>query len=51
MAAELSEEQKLLDELSLRVVEDEVRTAKQAAADQHRKMRKRGRRWEEDGDG
>ena len=51
MAAELSEEQKLLDELSLRVLEDEVRTAKQAAADQHRKMRKRGRRWEEDGDG
>ena len=44
MAAELSEEQKLLDELSLQVVEDRVRTAKQAAADQHRKMRKRGRR-------
>ena len=51
MAGELSDEQKLLDELAANVEWDRLRVAKRATADRHRKMRKRGRRWEESDDG
>ena len=51
LAGELSEEHKLLNELSLNVESDRLRIAKRAAADQHRKMRKRGRRSQDGGDG